>query len=229
MSPSHHPARDLLLAYAAGTLPEAAGLAVATHLALCPLCRAEVRRLEALGGTLLEQETTAPVSDGLLDAILAQIEEPAPLTLPLLGPRQRASADGPALPEPLRSYVGGDLDGVQWKPVVRGLDEAPVRVGGAAATEAATGGTRVRLMRVRSGVAMPRHTHHGTEMTLVLAGGFSDQTGHYLRGDFTLTDTSIDHQPTADPDGDCICLAVTDAPLRLTGPLGRLLNPFVRF
>jgi putative transcriptional regulator len=35
--------------------------------------------------------------------------------------------------------------------------------------------------------------------------------------------------PTADDDGDCVCLAVTDAPLRLTGPIGRLFNPFIRF
>jgi anti-sigma factor ChrR (cupin superfamily) len=28
--------------------------------------------------------------------------------------------------------------------------------------------------------------------------------------------------------GGCLCLAVTDAPLRLTGRLGRMLNPFLR-
>jgi putative transcriptional regulator len=31
----------------------------------------------------------------------------------------------------------------------------------------------------------------------------------------------------ADEGQDCLCLAVTDARLRLTGPLGRLLNPFM--
>ena len=36
-------------------------------------------------------------------------------------------------------------------------------------------------------------------------------------------------QLIADEGQDCLCLAVTDAPLRLTGLFGRLLNPFIRF
>jgi putative transcriptional regulator len=39
----------------------------------------------------------------------------------------------------------------------------------------------------------------------------------------------VDHRPVAGRSGDCICLAVTDAPLRLTGPIGRLFRPFVHF
>jgi putative transcriptional regulator len=41
-------------------------------------------------------------------------------------------------------------------------------------------------------------------------------------------DSQVDHRPVADEDEDCLCLTVTDAPLRLTGWLGRLLSPFVR-
>jgi putative transcriptional regulator len=66
------------------------------------------------------------------------------------------------------------------------------------------------------------------EMTLLLAGGFSDETGHYLRGDVALADPSVDHRPVADPGEDCLCLAVTDAPLRLTGRFGRYLNFLAR-
>jgi putative transcriptional regulator len=62
----------------------------------------------------------------------------------------------------------------------------------------------------------------------VLEGGFSDILGSYERGDITINDSSVDHQPVADDDGDCICFAVTDAPLRLTGRIGRLFNPFIR-
>jgi putative transcriptional regulator len=75
---------------------------------------------------------------------------------------------------------------------------------------------------------MPTHTHDGSELTLVLAGGFSDESGHFVRGDVAEADPSINHQPVADPGEDCLCLAVTDAPIRLTGPFGRLLNPFLR-
>jgi putative transcriptional regulator len=84
-------------------------------------------------------------------------------------------------------------------------------------------------MRIRAGRAVPRHTHRGYELVCVLEGGFSDAAGHYGRGDVAVADDGVDHQPTADADGDCICLAVTDAPVRLTGRFWRLLNPFVRF
>lgn len=32
----------------------------------------------------------------------------------------------------------------------------------------------------------------------------------------------------ADPDGECLCLAVTEAPMRLTGVVGRLIAPFLK-
>jgi len=37
-----------------------------------------------------------------------------------------------------------------------------------------------------------------------------------------------DHQPVALHGEDCITLSVLDAPVRLTGRLTRLLNPFIR-
>ena len=36
------------------------------------------------------------------------------------------------------------------------------------------------------------------------------------------------HTPVATLDRECICLAVTEGPIQLTGFLGRLLNPFLR-
>ena len=123
------------------------------------------------------------------------------------------------VPRPLSDYLDGDLASLAWKK--RGsLSEVAVLPD--------QGGFKTRLYRIRPGTAMPQHSHEGREFTLLLAGGFSDETGHYLRGDVAAVDSSVDHRPVADPGEDCICLAVTDAPLRLTGPLGRFLNPFAR-
>lgn len=225
MTPRHHPTDELLVAYAAGNLGEAPSLAVATHLALCPACRQEVRRLEAVGGALLEEMPESAVGDDLLAAIMGRLDAPGDeadgAVLTLARPRSKAAGKVPSLPEPLRGYIGGDLDKVVWTRVIRGVDEAAVPVG--------SGTAKSRLLRIRPGVAMPRHTHAGMELTLVVAGGFTDGTGHYERGDFATTDGSVDHQPVADAGEDCICLAITDAPLKLTGTFGRLLNPFIRF
>jgi putative transcriptional regulator len=66
------------------------------------------------------------------------------------------------------------------------------------------------------------------EMLLVLKGGFSDEHGHYVRGDVCLSDEAVEHRPVADPDGECLCLAVTRGPVRFKGLLGFVLKPFLR-
>ncbi len=52
MMPHHHPGEDLLWDYAKGGLAEPLAVVVATHMALCPLCRTEVSRLEGVAGAL---------------------------------------------------------------------------------------------------------------------------------------------------------------------------------
>jgi putative transcriptional regulator len=84
------------------------------------------------------------------------------------------------------------------------------------------------LYRIRAGKKMPQHTHEGSEYTLVIRGAFSDVTGRYGRGDVAISDEDLDHTPIAEAGEECLCFAVMDAPLRLTGPIGRFLNRFVR-
>lgn len=214
-APTHHPSDERLLEYASGALPEPPALLVATHLALCPRCRRVTAELEALGGALLEGMAAEPLAGDSLERALARLEEaPGEPT-----PAPAAPQSEPALPQPLRGYVGDSLDCLPWRrlgPIaeVRLLREFE--------------GYTTRLLWARAGAAVPAHTHAGTEMTLVLRGAFSDASGHFLRGDVDEADSSIAHQPVADEDEDCICLAVTDAPLRLTSRVGRLLNPFLR-
>lgn len=221
MLPVHHPSLELLLDYAAGSIGEAAGLALATHLALCPECREVVARLESVGGALLEEIEPAAMPPDALDNLLARLDEPIPV--PAFRPPADVAVPVP-VPQPLRGYLGQGLEAVRWKRVMRGVEQVDLAV-----CEGRTGNVRARLLRIGPGVRVPRHTHDGTEMTLVLAGGFSDGGKQYRRGDFSFCDGATDHGPVADDDGDCLCLTVTDAPLRLTGPLMRLLNPFVRF
>lgn len=210
--PSYHPDTDLLVDYAAGSQAEPVALLVATHLALCPECRAEVERLEGLGGVLLEHLEAVPVSDQSLDRVLGRLGK---------GPFEETSpppADArtePCIPRPLRDYLGGGLDALSWD-TFRGLQKVELLPEFWA--------FRTRLMRIKAGTALPLHSHHGNELTLVLAGGFSDDDKHFLPGDLAIADPSVNHRPVADPGEDCLCLAVTDAPLHLTGPVGRLLN-----
>ena len=216
--PSFHPEEEVLMDYAAGSLPEATSLVVATHLALCPRCRGRVAELEALGGALFEALEPADLGGGALDRVLSRLDE-APAGAVEPSPRE----DRPDLrvPRPLRDYLTSDLDSLSWHRVMPGMEEVEV--------ETASPGIRARLMRVGAGRAMPSHTHGGEEYTLVLTGGYQDASGHYLRGDVQSADPEVDHRPVADRDEPCICLVVSDAPIRLTGRFGRLLNPLISY
>lgn len=218
MSITHHPSEALLLDYATGALGEAWSLAVATHLALCPDCRRTVSDVEALGGSLLGAIAPEPTTATGFDAVLARLTA-SPDQEDLQRPAPAPTAVVPALPEPLRGYVGGDLSSLPWKRLGLGAYHLPIAT--------AERGVSARLLRIPAGRPVPTHGHRGLELTLVLCGAFSDATGRYIRGDLQEADESVEHQPHAAVGEDCICLAVTDAPLRFNSLAARLVQPLL--
>ncbi|WP_299624787.1 ChrR family anti-sigma-E factor [Pelagibius sp.] len=226
--PAHHLSDEILMAYAAGSLPEPLSLVVVSHVTLCPACRAQMETYEALGGSLIEEIAPVGLPDSALSDIFARLDDEASGPgeadpwgrAPARTPADHRSVDG-SVPRPLRDYLGQDLSALNWRSVIRGVEEAEIALDG--------GEVRTRLMRIQPGVAVPKHTHGGEEVTLVLTGGYSDAGGHYARGDVQVADPTVDHQPVADPGEPCLCLVISDAPLKLTGPIGRWLNPFITY
>lgn len=214
----HTTVDELLIAHAAGKLPEPVGLAIATHLAMCPAARARYARYEAVGGVLLEDLDPAEMAGDAWQRLVVRLDaEPQDDVADSL---LQAAGDADPLPWPLRDYLPGPLDSLKWRNLGNAA-EAELRI--------RAPGYRTTLIRVRAGRMVPQHTHEGNELTVVLRGAFHDETSHYVRGDLAIADASVDHRPVADEGEDCLCLAVTDAPLRLTGRFGRFLNPFIRF
>ncbi len=219
MTVSHHPSDELLFDYASGALGEAWSLAIATHLALCPRCRAAVSGLERLGGELVEAAPMEAVSDGLLDAVLTRVDAapaPAASPVPVL---KVAPTTAPRLPQPLRDYVGGDVETLPWRRLGRGAYQCLIPLQEA--------GVTARLLRIPAGKPVPEHSHGGLELTLVLCGAFSDDSGTCGRGDLQEADETTLHQPHAAAEKDCICLAITDAPLRFKSLAARMVQPLL--
>ncbi|CUH79923.1 ChrR family anti-sigma-E factor [Tropicibacter naphthalenivorans] len=207
----HHLTDDLLMGYSAGTLSEAVNLIVATHVSLCDDCRAGLASYDAIGGALLD-ECAESVSDDCLSGALAAIRSEAPIEVPL-------PVRDPTVPAPLAGYIGGALSDVKWRPVGMGVKQAILKTSPEATA---------RLLYIPAGTAVPDHSHNGLELTLVLKGAFEDQEGRFARGDIEIADDDVQHMPVADISEDCICLAVTDAPLRFKDWLPRLAQPFLR-
>lgn len=218
-TPHHHVSDDLMAAYAAGSLDEAFSLFVASHLTLCPECRRRASMLDAVGGALLDDIAPVEMASNALDAVMSLADAPAndqPVSLA----GKRKIVTGRDLPAPMRRYYGCDLDGIVWE-----------KQGGGVSVAAVPGirdGSHAFMLKVEAGRAVPQHTHRGNELVMVLKGAYSDAAGRFARGDVEIADGEIDHQPKAEPGEDCICLAVTDAPLKFTGTLGWLLNIFVK-
>ncbi|MBK5568797.1 ChrR family anti-sigma-E factor [Ensifer sp. 2YAB10] len=222
MNIRHHVSDELLVGYASGTLEEGWRLAVATHLALCPNCRARLTLMEDAAGELFESISPVPIEVSSFNRLKERIR--AGEENRSVSPREPTKVvkvvSPPTIPEPLRSYLGGDLAELKWKSLGRGAYHIPI--------ELADRSTAARLLRIPAGKPVPEHSHGGRELTLVLSGSFSDGELLFARGDIEEADTSVRHQPLATPEQDCICLAVTDAPLRFSSWFMRLLQPVLR-
>ena len=214
MTIRHHLSDQLLMAYAAGTLPEAFSLVAATHLSMCDDCRAALAGFEAVGGAVLDATDAAPMAEDSLTAALLRLSAPALQTATPRITRPRGT-----LPAPLQDYIGGDIDRVKWRSIGLGVRQAILQT---------ADGNTARLLHIPAGQSMPDHGHRGLELTLVLQGAFADKTDRFGPGDLEIADASLDHTPVAEARMDCICLAATDARLRFNRLLPRLAQPFFR-
>lgn len=204
---THHIPDHILAAYAAGTLSHPFAVAVASHVSMCDQCRASLGAHQAVGGAVLEGSAAVAVSGGMKADLLAQLGMPWQLQ-----PRYDRKGIYPA---PIVEALRGEDP--KWKRLGGGVRQSILHAG--------PQGT-VRLLYIPGGQAVPDHGHNGLEMTLVLQGSFSDETGRFGVGDIEIADEDLDHTPIADPGEACICLAATDAPLRFHRLVPRVLQPF---
>ncbi|MEM6407870.1 MAG: ChrR family anti-sigma-E factor [Pseudomonadota bacterium] len=209
----HHLSDELLMGYAAGTLPEAFNLVVATHISICDECRARLGAFEAVGGAVLEDVGSTDMSSTLsevfdiIDSGTEQVRTEA------------KSSKSEIFPDALKDYIGGDLDSVKWRSIGMGVKQAILPTSRSASA---------RLLYIPAGAKMPDHGHQGTELTLVLQGAFKDEEDRFARGDIEIASEADHHTPVAEEGEPCICLAATDAPLKFNGMIARIAQKFAR-
>jgi len=220
MNIKHHLDEASLVSYAAGSMSQSMALVAACHLSMCPECRERAQKSEAIGGMLLESLEPATIDDASLNQVLAMLdEEDIGVEVARSKPAKAPDSDVPA---PLAEYIGDKLENIEWKRIVPGVyyHDLPLK--------SERGGVS-RLLRIAPGKSMLPHTHDGNELTLILKGSFSDEMGRFTAGDIADLDSEIEHQPLVDSDEDCICLIATDAPLKFSTLLGKLVQPITGF
>lgn len=203
------PADDLLLAYAAGSLPHHFAIVMASHVSLNVNSHAALQAHRHVGGLLMEEGARVEVSASAKDALFARLDEP-------YTPEPVFKQES-IYPAPVIEVMKGRSP--RWKKLGMGVCQDIIFE---------DGNGSVRLLYIPPGQAVPDHGHSGLELTLVLQGSFSDETGRFGVGDLEVADADLEHAPIADAGAPCICLAATDAKLKFRAFVPRLLQPFFR-
>lgn len=203
---------EWILSYASGSLSEAHALIVATHCSYHKELQEKLADAEEIGSALISDLAPATLSKDMLDNLMEKLnkfDEPIP-----------SNDNDFGLPKPLADYIGKPLDELKWRTMGPGLSQVRLWTG--------PNDERLWLLRAKGGAKVPSHDHNGTEMTLVLTGSYHVNETQFLPGDLELADDkTTNHQPMIDPREDCICLVVTEAPIKIHSFIGRLVQPFI--
>jgi len=202
------------------------------HMDYCEQCRHEVRELTSLGAGLFDSLDPVPVAESSLGDLLDRIEleDSVELQEGMATPQAgntaadkfvtAGSSSNDGIPSVLTSMLPNGLEDLDWKRITRVLSVCRLAFGDQQ--------REVALHHIREGGKVASHSHTGNEATVVLKGSFSDCNGAYQEGDFIYCTPEDTHRPVAAEDGDCICLSVLDAPIKLDGMWSQMLNPFMR-
>jgi putative transcriptional regulator len=187
---------------------------IAAHLEWCAECRAEVAKAESVGGNLLATLPQEKMSDYALIHIWNSIDNTPRVEQPI----KPDSRNG--LPSVLSTLLPADLQEIKWNTLAFGIKQHKL-------PEIDSGAGTIRLLQIEQGISIPHHTHMGTELTLILQGSYSDETGKYQCGDLSDADDSIKHSPIVDSEQPCICLIATDERLVFSNKFSKIMQPFI--
>jgi putative transcriptional regulator len=217
MTIRHHASASTLAAFAAGSLDEARSIVVSAHLSMCRSCRDAARGFEALGGMMLEAGEQAPLADDALERFWLRAGPQAQATRP--SSVVAANDIEPEHASALRRLLPDGIDGIHWRPVAPGMTQSVLKAKGYRRGA-------LRLLKIEPGTRIPKHTHQGAELTLVLRGVYEDCLGAFGAGDLADLDDEATHSPLATGDAPCICLIATNAPLAFKDLAARAMQPF---
>lgn len=216
-----HPSDEELLEFSAGSLDWAISICVSAHLQQCPRCKQKAIRYNELGAELALNKdmpsSQVKHSPDSLKHILNKIRDTHTnkSTNEETAPKGSPYSSLPKLVQKLISNTGR----LKWRFVSPSLKTARL-ISGQDKYE-------VAFHNIKQGGKVAEHDHRGREVTLVLQGSFSDSDGNYVAGDYLSREAGEVHRPQAAQNEDCLCLSVLEAPVKLTGLLGKCINPFL--
>lgn len=209
---------DAITDYAAGNLSPAKHAIMSCLVELSPKAARKAAFETNVAATIMSEIRPVPLSPLFIGETLAKLSfTDPPEVVANDTPRERIA------PKPLRNLMGGNgLRDIDWKSLVPGVAVHDV-LGNRRTRE----GDRLYLLKAKGGMRMPEHSHKGEEWTLILAGSYRANGQHFVRGDLHIEDETTQHSPQIDEGEDCICLVMTEGPLKMKGLLPKIVQQVV--
>lgn len=208
---------EWIASYASGQMSDAKSLFVATHIAYHPELKDTLQKAEAIGGNLIETAEAVELAPDALEHVFARIDG---LPADSIAAEKLEQSERYDTPAPLAEHLQKNLSELKWRFMGPGMSQVKLWQD--------DNGDRLWLLRAKGGTRMPVHDHRGTELTMVLQGSYTVDGTRFGPGEVEIADSNIsNHQPMIDDGEDCICLVITDAPIRLHSFVGRMFQPFI--
>ncbi len=179
----------LLLSYAAGLLDQAQSLIVASHVALSPVAKEKVHACEAVGGALMEKYCEpVKMKKTSLDNVLNKldsIEDPDEREEKTEEMYELVFPEGLSIPLCLKRSIACRAQHAHWRKLRPGIESFKLTL--------ECRQSHAQLLKAARGVQAPPQSPRGMELTLILDGALTDETGSYKRGDLVVLDENCRH------------------------------------
>lgn len=221
----HHPYLELLQSFVNGELPASLSAGIAIHADMCSQCQEKISELteqlsyasfeEVNLDRLIVEEAGTLHNDVNFEQAIAAITESNDIDViePKIDKNITFKDQVYSLPSVLNNMVLGKTANIGKISRARiQLDENEIHSS---------------LLHIEPGGSVPEHTHNGFELTVLIAGKFSDEVGEYEAGDFIMLDKQHQHHPISEQG--CLCFTVANDSLHFTQGINKLLNPIGAF
>ena len=226
---SHHPSFELIQAFVNGELPASLAAGIAIHADMCPKCQHTIAQCT-------EQLAEASFEEEFLDRFIVDDNALTDLDSINFDHMIDDIVATPAIDD--TSIETGIINKtINFKGMNYTLPKALTNMNFSSSSQIGKlsrsrinlneGDFHTSLLHIEPGGGVPKHTHKGFELTLLLAGSFHDESGEYVKGDFIMLDGSDKHHPVST--NGCLCYTVANDALHFTQGLNKLLNPLGSF
>jgi putative transcriptional regulator len=215
-APAHHPTGELLVDYAAGAMTAQESLLLAMHLEFCAQCRQQMDTTMAIGGALLDSIEPMMLPPSAFQRTLEAIDRAETTVRSVIRSAPSFAVKWPAA---LRDRLA-ESPLVKWRKMPAGFRALRIPFQDQS--------SRVWIMDAPGGRGPLRHGHVSDEWTVVLEGGFTDETGTYAAGDFAYMGPGEEHTMIAEAGEGCVCVILIRENARYMTLMGKLLAPFLK-